>query len=429
MKQVGTTSVISVNYQSLIRIELINETIARIAADFEGFKSAWQKEMQLVENFCDVSVQRICDKLSELSDEVVTLTSRQGSTRNVYKTREFLQYLKKLRLEFISEIVEEMGVNRPVDSDCRLEMVGKIEDTYRKYRERVELQKKDLIKSNSRKKFTKRTIDKLIFLDKELFINFVFIQKSTSELESVLNQAELIASRNDELFTGFRTELQQLREKFIEYLKLAHKVVDQMITTPQLEDYSCPICLDITFKPVVLSHCNHRFCRRCLAEYEEISNLAVFVFSAMSYMHTCPLCRGAYTSGTKHIDRFHSSTEHLFNREETRRNSYDSTRSSAELRRYGSIQINGHQNVETIRTGEKFGRRIEDAGTDKFLQRNFPVEYGAKRWEESKLEIEKRCVEFMVEVGEKAMEVKEDLIEVKKTAKRFFIRIKRRSCF
>lgn len=49
---------------------------------------------------------------------------------------------------------------------------------------------------------------------------------------------------------------------------------------PQLNDYLCPICFNVSFKPVRLK-CDHVFCIRCL------------VVMQREHQDRCPLCRGA----------------------------------------------------------------------------------------------------------------------------------------
>lgn len=47
---------------------------------------------------------------------------------------------------------------------------------------------------------------------------------------------------------------------------------------PQLDDYSCPICMNIAYKPIRLS-CGHLFCVRCLVKMKQDDKTS------------CPLCR------------------------------------------------------------------------------------------------------------------------------------------
>ena len=47
---------------------------------------------------------------------------------------------------------------------------------------------------------------------------------------------------------------------------------------PQLDDYLCPVCFSISFKPVRL-RCNHVFCIRCLVVMQRARE------------NQCPLCR------------------------------------------------------------------------------------------------------------------------------------------
>jgi E3 ubiquitin-protein ligase BAH len=47
---------------------------------------------------------------------------------------------------------------------------------------------------------------------------------------------------------------------------------------PQLDDYLCPVCFSISYRPVRLS-CSHVFCIRCMIEMQK------------SNSKYCPLCR------------------------------------------------------------------------------------------------------------------------------------------
>ena len=58
--------------------------------------------------------------------------------------------------------------------------------------------------------------------------------------------------------------------------KLAQEVIS---TVPQLNDYLCPVCFNIAFKPIRLK-CGHFFCIRCM-----------IVMQRTEDKH-CPLCRG-----------------------------------------------------------------------------------------------------------------------------------------
>jgi len=53
-----------------------------------------------------------------------------------------------------------------------------------------------------------------------------------------------------------------------------------MSVVPQLNDYLCPVCFSISFKPIRL-RCQHVFCIRCLVVMQRAKE------------DHCPLCRGA----------------------------------------------------------------------------------------------------------------------------------------
>ncbi|KAF0554398.1 SPX domain-containing protein [Gigaspora margarita] len=64
------------------------------------------------------------------------------------------------------------------------------------------------------------------------------------------------------------------------------------IIIPQIDDYNCPICLNIAWKPIRLC-CSHVFCVRCLVK------------SIRKGMRNCPICRAkdaVYKADKKNLD-------------------------------------------------------------------------------------------------------------------------------
>lgn len=60
---------------------------------------------------------------------------------------------------------------------------------------------------------------------------------------------------------------------------ICQSISDELLTiVPQIDDYLCPICFNVAFKPVRL-HCSHVFCIRCL------------VIMQRDCQKQCPLCR------------------------------------------------------------------------------------------------------------------------------------------
>ena len=54
----------------------------------------------------------------------------------------------------------------------------------------------------------------------------------------------------------------------------------------KIEDYTCPICLEILLDPIHMP-CNHRYCKTCISEYH-LSNFNE------KQVDLCPLCRQEY---------------------------------------------------------------------------------------------------------------------------------------
>ncbi|AOA63498.1 Hypothetical protein PP7435_CHR3-1163 [Komagataella phaffii CBS 7435] len=62
--------------------------------------------------------------------------------------------------------------------------------------------------------------------------------------------------------------------------QLCYKISTNLLSIiPQLDDYTCPICCSVAFKPIKLD-CGHIFCVRCLVKLQR------------SGEDRCPLCRG-----------------------------------------------------------------------------------------------------------------------------------------
>ncbi|GFH47122.1 hypothetical protein CTEN210_03597 [Chaetoceros tenuissimus] len=59
--------------------------------------------------------------------------------------------------------------------------------------------------------------------------------------------------------------------------------VSDDIATPDIDDTSCPICLEKLSDPHIVPECCHRFCKGCIEE-------------ALEYRRECPICRGRVTS-------------------------------------------------------------------------------------------------------------------------------------
>lgn len=58
------------------------------------------------------------------------------------------------------------------------------------------------------------------------------------------------------------------------------QVAQELVSiVPQLDDYLCPVCFSISYKPIRLT-CGHVFCIRCMIQMQR------------SHAKHCPLCRG-----------------------------------------------------------------------------------------------------------------------------------------
>lgn len=75
---------------------------------------------------------------------------------------------------------------------------------------------------------------------------------------------------------------------------LCYKISEEVLTVvPQLNDYLCPVCFNIAYKPVRL-RCGHVFCIRCIIVLQRAKD------------DHCPLCRGSVVMQADSSKRFRS---------------------------------------------------------------------------------------------------------------------------
>ncbi|KAJ2685206.1 hypothetical protein H4R19_006821, partial [Coemansia spiralis] len=74
---------------------------------------------------------------------------------------------------------------------------------------------------------------------------------------------------------------------------LVHTIYGTIVgIVPQIDDYSCPMCLSIAWRPLRLQ-CGHLFCSRCVAK------------ASRRHLYDCPMCRSkgaVYNAGAANVD-------------------------------------------------------------------------------------------------------------------------------
>ncbi|CAO3606967.1 unnamed protein product [Cunninghamella blakesleeana] len=113
--------------------------------------------------------------------------------------------------------------------------------------------------------------------------NCILLHKILKKLIHAFKRSQKYKKVNKKYIKGFCEHQKYLIEtKNWQFLNQTQKLLYQCL--PQVNEYSCPICLNILKNPVSLDVCQHKYCKQCIDEmiYKEEGD----------YRHiNCPICR------------------------------------------------------------------------------------------------------------------------------------------
>jgi len=231
----------------------INEKIMTLHSDIMFFKDLYSQYLKLLQ-FNKLQSALILQKIKQLSLLIKRLTSDGNRNKNdMYLWREIFNQYVDYKLDLKSHF----------DSRNLESFVSHIQETklLKKFRH---------TKKNTQyfQNFYELNCELLKFLSFEN-LNTIAIRKIVKKFDK---HTLLHGSANfNKLITFEKTSL-------------TTSTIEQVISTdivkimPQLDDYLCPICMSIAYKPVRLS-CNHFFCIRCLIKLQRRNE------------RKCPICR------------------------------------------------------------------------------------------------------------------------------------------
>ncbi len=231
----------------------INEKMLTLHSDIVFFQALYSQYLKLIQ-FNKLQSTLILAKIQQLSHLIKKLTSSDQKNKNdMYLWREIFNKYVEYKLDLKSHF----------DSKNLDSFVGHIED--------IKLLKKfKHTKKNTEyfHNFYELNLELLKFLSFEN-LNTIAIRKIVKKFDK---HTLLHSSQNFNKMITF------------EKSSLSTSSIEQVISTdivklvPQLDDYLCPICFSIAYKPVRLT-CNHFFCIRCLIKLQRRNE------------PKCPICR------------------------------------------------------------------------------------------------------------------------------------------
>lgn len=244
------------------------ELSIKLNADAKFFQML-ETELNNLDRFRTQEENKMIKDIEEVSDVLTTLTTKESTKKSdIYTWRE----LFKLFLD--NEIYFKYNETSLTSS----------ENSFERTKENLEEFNKEIYKAgllnNFKNKKSLRAFSRFLEINDYLLKVLEFQSMNSTAFRKILKKFDKQTSLN-------------IKSKFPKLVSQDHvfftgKSISQSICyiiqssllqlIPQLDDYTCPICLEIAFKPIKLD-CGHLFCVRCLVKLKQQDN------------YNCPICR------------------------------------------------------------------------------------------------------------------------------------------
>ncbi|PSK36445.1 hypothetical protein C7M61_003916 [Candidozyma pseudohaemuli] len=241
-----------------------NEIVVLLNSDLKFF-GMLNTEIENLDQIRKTEEANIIQEISKVSESVLKLTEKKT---DLYLWRE----LFKIYLD--SEIFFRYN-------ETSLQQLERTSDMIK---QNLEIFSANVAKTNLLEKMARKrsvnTFDRFVAVNERLFKILMFQSINTTALRKILKKFDKQTAFN--VSSEFPALISQ-DHVFIHGSSLAQSICYTIQTTllvivPQLDDYSCPICVSIAYKPIRLL-CGHLFCVRCLVKMKQRGKM------------DCPLCR------------------------------------------------------------------------------------------------------------------------------------------
>lgn len=243
-----------------------NEIVILLKSD-EKFFGMLNSELKNLDNLRLEEELNLLGLIEHLSEAVILFTNRRS---DLYLWRE----LFKLYLD--SEIFFRFNETSSSLLERAVEQIKRNLDHFSSIVSRTEV----LQRMQKRKSLT--AYNEFVALNERLFKIIQFQSINSEALRKILKKFDKQTSFN--VSSRFPALISD-DHVFINGSSIAQKICFTMQNKllriiPQLEDYSCPICVSVAYKPIRLS-CGHLFCVRCLVKMKQRQKT------------DCPICRSS----------------------------------------------------------------------------------------------------------------------------------------
>ncbi|KAI5964282.1 uncharacterized protein KGF55_002224 [Candida pseudojiufengensis] len=232
-------------------------------SDSKFFKML-DEELNGLDQIRKIEENKIINEIEKISEQI---NISKLKTSDLYKWRELFKIYLDSEIYFkYNEIDKNQQNNETIIKNLNL-FIKNVE--------------KSGILLNFKKKSSLVTFNQFISINFQLLKILKFQTINTEALRKILKKFDKQTSLK---IQNIYPKLISSNHIFINNSKTIAQSICYILTNsllkkiPQLDDYSCPICMSIAYKPIKLS-CNHLFCVRCLVKLKQQNNL------------NCPMCR------------------------------------------------------------------------------------------------------------------------------------------
>lgn len=247
-----------------VKVQNRNEIIIMLNSDSKFFKML-NSELKLLDDIRTQEEKQLVSIIDHLSDELLLVTKRR---LDLYNWRELF------RIYLDSEVFFRYNET----SLALLERtVGQVKANLAEFNARLE---KAQVLDRFNKKLLLKSYQEFMAVNERLLKIIQFQSINTTALRKILKKFDKQTSLN---ISSRFPELISKDHIFINGSSMAQSICYTMqkkllTLIPQIEDYTCPICMSVAFKPIRLA-CGHIFCVRCLVKMKQRGKT------------NCPICR------------------------------------------------------------------------------------------------------------------------------------------
>lgn len=241
-----------------------NEFVVMLKSDMEFF-GMLNAELETLDNVRQEEQAQLLQEIDAIASQVTLLTTR---TSDLYHWRELFKVYLDSEIFFRYNQTALKQLERGADQ---------VKKNLEIFMTNVTIGK--ILEKMARKKSV-NAFYQFVAVNERLLKVLQFQSINTTALRKILKKFDKRTSLN------ISSKFPALISKYHIFMsgsslaqEICYVMQNNLLTVvPQLDDYSCPICIGIAFKPIRLS-CGHLFCVRCLVKMKQRGNT------------DCPMCR------------------------------------------------------------------------------------------------------------------------------------------